>query len=369
MKILIFILLTLNLYAHQSSLALLNFEVKENSIDGSYKISIRDAHELMGLDNNFDTKITWKEILENKERLETLFQSNFYIQQNLKTCPLEIKKLQLDYLDSNKYLHFDLQATCPSTIEKLTIGYTLMFNKDANHKAYMRLKHQNTTINTLFSKEVLSKEIELKKDSYLSSFLEFIKEGIIHIFIGIDHILFLVALLLPSVLILQNNIWRPNNSLKATIIDVLKIVTAFTIAHSITLSLSILGVISLESWLIESLIAFSVILAGINNIFPLVKKRIWILVFIFGLIHGMGFASVLNELELANSSKLITLLGFNIGVELGQIAIVATLVPLIYLLREKRFYQPFVLKFGSFLIVVMGAVWFYERVTEGLSIL
>jgi hydrogenase/urease accessory protein HupE len=238
-----------------------------------------------------------------------------------------------------------------------------MFSKDENHKAYMSIKHQSNTINTLFSKEVLSKNIQLNNSSYFSSFIEFIKEGIVHIFIGIDHILFLVALLLPSVFILQNRKWRPNNSLKITLIHVLKIVTAFTIAHSITLSLSILGLISLESWLIESLIAFSVILAGINNIFPRIEKKIWILVFIFGLIHGMGFASVLNELELANHSKFITLLGFNIGVELGQIFIVATIVPLIYLLRNRPFYQPFILKFGSFLIVLMGIIWFYERVT------
>jgi hydrogenase/urease accessory protein HupE len=274
----------------------------------------------------------------------------------------------LDELDSNKYLHFDFKVTCQENIEVLELRYSLLFDKDSMHKAYVNIRANGNRHNTLFSEDKLEVLVDLKETSIWSTFYEFVKQGIIHIFIGIDHILFLVALLLPSVLFMREKKWHPNSSLKSTLANVLKIVTAFTVAHSITLTLTILGFISLPSWIVEASIAFSVILAGLNNITGTIEKRLWILVFIFGLIHGMGFASVLMDLELQESSLLTALLGFNLGVEFGQIAIVSLLVPFIYLLRNQKWYVPLVLYFGSFLIVLMGSVWLWERVLEGLTL-
>jgi hypothetical protein len=230
------------------------------------------------------------------------------------------------------------------------------------HKAYMNITLNGNSQNTLFSEDKLEVFIDLKEFSLWSTFYEFIEQGIIHIFIGIDHILFLVALLLPSVLFMREKKWQANSSLKSTFLNVLKIVTAFTVAHSITLTLTILGFISLSSWLVESFIAFSVIVAAINNFRGSIEKRLWILVFIFGLIHGMGFASVLMDLELQERSLTTALLGFNLGVELGQIAIVSLFLPFIYVFRNQQWYVPVILYFGSFLIVIMGFVWLLERI-------
>jgi hypothetical protein len=141
----------------------------------------------------------------------------------------------------------------------------------------------------------------------------------------------------------------------------LKIVTAFTLAHSITLSLATLGVFSLPSRWVESAIAASVVLAALNNLWPLFHGRRWAMAFAFGLIHGFGFASVLADLGLPQGTLALALVGFNVGVEIGQLAIVAAFLPLAFMLRDTRFYQRGVFVGGSAAIAMLAALWFAER--------
>ena len=366
MKIVLFLLVYIHLFAHQSSLALLHVEVNDNKIIGSYKLAIRDANILVNLDTNFDSKITWSEVLASTPLLEKKIKDNIMFLQKANSCALHVKSPLVDKLATNSYLHFDFESTCKENIEQLNVTYTMLFDKDLTHKAYMSIRHNALNTSTLFSEDIPSRSIDLSSVSKFDTFVEFIKEGVIHIFIGIDHILFLLALLLPSVLILKDGRWSVNNSFAHTISNVIKVVTAFTLAHSITLSLSILGYISLDSWIIESIIALSVVLAALNNISGVIQGRMWVLVFAFGLIHGMGFASVLNELALTPESKFVALVGFNIGVELGQLCIVLLFVPLIFSLRKQSFYKPLFLYTGSFSIVIMGLIWMAERVGDGL---
>jgi hypothetical protein len=142
---------------------------------------------------------------------------------------------------------------------------------------------------------------------------------------------------------------------------VLRIVTAFTVAHSITLSLATLGLVSLPSRWVESAIAASVVLAALNNIWPLFQARRWSVAFVFGLVHGFGFASVLADLGLPQGVLAVALVGFNVGVELGQLAIVAVFLPLAFALRRSLFYRRGLLLGGSWLIALLAAVWFLER--------
>jgi len=133
------------------------------------------------------------------------------------------------------------------------------------------------------------------------------------------------------------------------------------VAHSITLSLAALGVVSLPSRLVESAIAASVVLAALNNVRPVVYGGRWVLAFAFGLIHGFGFASVLTDLGLPQGSLLLALVAFNVGVEVGQLAIVAVFLPIAYALRDTRFYRHAILTGGSVLVAVLAALWLVER--------
>jgi hypothetical protein len=184
-----------------------------------------------------------------------------------------------------------------------------------------------------------------------------------HIWVGYDHILFLLSLLLPAVLVWrQEEGWLAAETFHEGFIDVLKIVTSFTVAHSITLSLATLGLISLPSRLVESAIAASVVLAALNNIWPVFRGRRWTVAFGFGLIHGFGFASVLTDLGLPQGALLRALVGFNLGVEAGQLTIVGIFLPVAFGLRRTVFYRKAVFVGGSLLIVLVAGTWLTERV-------
>jgi hypothetical protein len=155
--------------------------------------------------------------------------------------------------------------------------------------------------------------------------------------------------------------WQAVTTFRQAFLDVISIVTAFTIAHSITLSLAVLGFITVPSRLIESTIAASVVVAALNNLYPLIEKRLWIVAFVFGLVHGLGFANVLTDLALPRPALAVSLVSFNLGVETGQLAIVAAFLPVAYLSRRSWLYPRLVLGAGSLSIVAIASVWLLER--------
>jgi hypothetical protein len=207
--------------------------------------------------------------------------------------------------------------------------------------------------------------LSLSAPGTLGQFVKFTWEGVWHIWIGIDHILFVIALLLPSVLRFEAGAWRPAASFRDAFYTVVKLVTAFTIAHSITLSLAALEIVSLPSRLVESAIAASVAIAALNNIYPAVRvERLWTVAFGFGLLHGFGFANVLADLQLPTNVLAVSLLSFNIGVELGQMVIVALVFPLIFALRSHRLYVPVILRLLSAAITLVAIAWMVDRIFD-----
>ena len=147
-------------------------------------------------------------------------------------------------------------------------------------------------------------------------------------------------------------------------INVLKIVTAFTLAHSLTLALAALHIVTLPTRWVESVIAASVVIAAVNNLLPLFRERSWIVAFAFGLVHGFGFANVLAEAGLTKASLALALVGFNVGVEIGQLAIVALFVPLAYQFRQTATYRTVVLRGGSIAVIMVAAIWMIERMFD-----
>jgi hypothetical protein len=243
----------------------------------------------------------------------------------------------------------------------LEVGYNLFFDLDPQHKGLLKLVYADATRTAIFSPDAARQRFDLTRPSLMQQFLDYGREGVWHIWVGYDHILFLLSLLLPAVLVASRGAWRAVDRFRPAFVDVLKVVTAFTVAHSITLSLAALGVITLPTRITESAIALSVMLAAMNNIFPLFQERRWMVAFAFGLIHGFGFASVLADLGLPQDALLLALVGFNLGVETGQLAIVCVFLPLAYGLRMTKFYQRVVFRGGSLTICALATLWFAER--------
>ncbi len=185
-----------------------------------------------------------------------------------------------------------------------------------------------------------------------------------HILIGFDHILYLLFLLLPAGLRRVDGTWQRISHWREAVWPVFHTVTAFTIAHSVTLCVSALGLVALPSWLVESAIAASIIVAAFNNIWPMVTRRLWLVAFGFGLIHGFGFASVLVDLGLPRDALVASLLGFNLGIEAGQLAIISAALPVIYLLRLRRFYSRLLMPAGSAFTAIIATVWIIERMSS-----
>ncbi|MEG1115999.1 MAG: HupE/UreJ family protein, partial [Janthinobacterium sp.] len=278
-------------------------------------------------------------------------------------CPLQAVEQLIDKHTDGAYNVLRFRADCPdgAAPASVSIGYTLFADLDPQHKGLLKLASDGNTQTAIFDPDSPRQTISLATPDRLAQFGAYVKHGVWHIWIGYDHILFLLSLLLPAVLL--PGLREQQQGLKTAFYDVLKVVTAFTLAHSITLTLASLSLVSLPSRWVESAIAASVILAALNNLLPLFRGKRPVAAFAFGLIHGFGFASVLRDLGLPQGSLLASLLGFNVGVELGQLAIVAAFLPLAWLLRKTWFYRQ-VLTVGSLAIALVACVWLVERVAD-----
>ena len=237
-----------------------------------------------------------------------------------------------------------------------------MFDVDPTHRGLVLFEDGRGVSTHVLSPEWQQVELRPGESNHWLTLLEYIREGVWHIWIGLDHILFLLSLLLPAVLVRREQQWAPVDEVRSAWIAVLKIVTVFTIAHSITLWLAVMEYVTLPGRLVESTIAFSIVVTALNNLYPVLRLSGWAIAFGFGLVHGFGFANVLLDLGLSSVALAISLFGFNVGVELGQLAIVAVFFPIAYCLRRTRFYRAIVLKGGSVVVAVIAVLWMIERI-------
>lgn len=254
--------------------------------------------------------------------------------------------------------------------ERVEVDYTLVFEEDPVHKGLLVVEEhwkagviaEESNVKLIFGPGRSRQSLDLETGtSNWRGFFAFVLLGMEHILEGTDHVLFLAALLLPAVLRREDDAWVPVGSFRPAFIYVLKIVTLFTVAHSLTLTLGALDLVRPPSALVESIIALSITVAALEVFFPLLKDRIWLVVFLFGLFHGFGFAGILNEIGLRGSYVALSLLGFNLGVEFGQVVVIAVLFPLLYMVRNSRLYLGFGLKAGAVFLIVVSINWFLER--------
>lgn len=360
----LFAFATLPALAHKPSDSYLTLRAEADRIAVRWDIALRDLDYVLQLDRDGNGELTWGEVRQRAADIEKLATARLALASQGEACPLRnAGPLQLDRHSDGAYAVLSLQATCPRLADKLQANYALLFDVDPTHRGLMQWTPagEATPQALVFAADSASQQLALRAPGGLETLRQYVVEGVWHIWIGFDHILFLVALLLPAVLVRRPDGWTPSPNLRAAVIEVLKVVTAFTIAHSITLSLAVLGLVSLPSRLVESVIAASVVLAALNNLRGTIDRRRWVVAFVFGLVHGFGFASVLADLGLPQGALALALVGFNVGVELGQLAIVAAFLPFAYLLRATSFYRVGVLQAGSVAVALLAGWWFIER--------
>lgn len=358
------LLLSAPAWAHKPSDSYLSLTVQDDRVEGRWDIALRDLDDAIGLDADGDGAITWGEVRNKHDQIAAYALSRLTLSSGEEPCRTSAREHLIDKHTDGAYEVLLFTAICQSTVDQLGADYRFLFDLDAQHKGLLRLTHGPMTATAIFSQDAPRQQFMIGTISRLRQIRQYAHEGIWHIWLGYDHVLFLLALLLPAVLRRIANRWEPAPDFFSALGEVVAIVTAFTVAHSITLSLASLGVISLPSRLIESAIAASVAFAGVSNLYPALTQRRWLVAFLFGLIHGFGFASVLSDLGLPQGSLALSLVSFNLGVEVGQLAIVAVFLPLAYGLRKSWTYQRLVLVSGSLGIVALACAWLMERALD-----
>jgi len=362
-------LISLSALAHKPSDSYLLLSAAGASLSGQWDIALRDLEYAIGLDENGDGAITWGELRRRHADIAGYALARLEVTANGRPCALSPTAHQVDHHSDGAYAVLKFRAECAAgEIQSVGVGYRLFFDLDPTHRGLLNLSRGSNTRAAVLSPEHSKQEFSLAEEGWLAPLLAYAREGVWHIWIGIDHVLFLVSLLLPAVLVSAAGVWQAATRFTPVFWDVFKVVTAFTVAHSITLSLAALAVIELPTRLVESGIALSVVLAALNNLWPLVRRGRWLVAFAFGLIHGFGFASVLADLGLPRHALLPALVGFNLGVEAGQLVIVLAFLPLAYSLRRTWFYRRLVFAGGSATIALVAAIWMLERVF-GLKLL
>ena len=410
---LLIVLVTANsVWGHAKDESYIWLNPQADCYDGQVELRLPDLRKYLGLEISGDDYAQLRESVKGlSAELEAYVRKHFELK-TLDGEPVEYEIVKIDLRDNPYFEHFAQiffkTKTFEKVPEKLIVKSTLLFEHDNYSRSLLCMSYNHFKgesyperfHHAVFSPNNNEQEVDLANAEMLKAgYAYYLWEGIRHIWIGLDHILFLVTLLLASVLVKRSwtepaseklaegesssegttesadepdkqdatsseSTWVPVEGFGGAFWNIFKIVTIFTIAHSITLCLASLDIITMPSQLVESIIALSIILVAINNIIPTFRDRTWVILFLFGLFHGLGFASVMQNLPFRMPNLNSLLICFNIGVELGQIVIVAAVFPVIYLLRKSSMYQPVVLIGGSLVICLIAANWFIERAFE-----
>ncbi|MBC2607976.1 HupE/UreJ family protein [Pelagicoccus albus] len=359
------------LFAHATGETYLFLEFLESSIRGRVEIKLDDLNEKLGVDAMQNGKASEKIIVDTAPQITD------YIKENLSIAPRGGEPYPLNFHTTKLFdaeggwAQYEFNIPADPVPPYLDLKLTMLYDGDTMHrdivvteKGVWPSEDYEMNISMVFSRNNSEQILDVFNPPSVQRARDMIWQGILHIWIGIDHILFLVALALPIVLVKKENKWQPAQGLKKTLVSLLKIVTVFTVAHSITLALASLGFVQLPSRLVESIIALSIVLVAVNNLLGRAAKVSLTITFLLGLFHGLGFASVMADLpfrvsELTPFLKII--IAFNVGVEIGQLAILLVLFPVIYVLRTSSVYLPVALKGGSCALILIAGYWFIER--------
>ena len=349
-------------WAHKPSDSYIKISTDQPTLSIQWDIALKDLDFQIGLDTNQNGEITWGEVKSRRSAIQAYALSHLNIAVDHHPYELRLSELMIAKHSDGAYAALMIETDASNEFDSLNLSYDLFFDADPTHRGLVLFSDEAASSTHVLSPTNPTVEIRVGEANVMRTLLQFIREGVWHIWIGFDHILFLISLLLPAVLLRKEDKWESVETFWPACKAVLKIVTLFTIAHSITLWLAVMEYVKLPSDFVEATIAFSIIVTAVHNLFPVIKLPTWLIAFAFGLIHGFGFANVLVDLGLSSVTLAISLFGFNVGVELGQLAIVLVFLPIAFLLRDTKFYRTVIFFGGSILIAIIAAIWFAERV-------
>ncbi len=358
--------------AHSGDQSYVYLDIFDDTIAGNVQYPVADLNEVLGLDIPQERRAAFDAMTAHLELLHGYTTENLTIGDGSRVWQLEFTGYRVLEIAVGTYgvIEFEVTERFDAVPREFTVEYRGIITDKSDRDALLLVAHDwasgtfgNEGESLLrYTADNTSQVVVLDDASWWKGMTAVVGLGVEHIRIGSDHILFVFALVLPSVLVFRRSEgWLPARSFASTLWRVLKIVTMFTVAHSITLALGGLEIIELPPRLVEAVIALSIALAALHNIRPVFVNKEWMLAFGFGLFHGFGFAGLLSELGLDRSNRIASLLGFNIGIELGQAVIILLLFPALFLMRRTRAYLGLMYG-GSVILGLVALGWALERV-------
>lgn len=356
-------------YAHTNSLAYLDLQAQGEDLRLQWSVALTDLNEVadLELDRDGDRAITWGELRANAAPIAAVFAREVQLEQAGHACiAAGTPGLRVDSHQGEPYAVLDLRYRCHVGLDALQLRYGFQARRDAQHRAIVTVRSaQGEARTSVAAPDGGTLQLELGRSSAWSAFAGFVKYGFQHILEGWDHVLFVLALVLSAMRARERD--GAMVAVRSRAWGLLKLITLFTLAHSLTLVLAALQWVSLPSRLIEAGIAASIVVTAANNLVPFLRPR-WeaALVFGFGLLHGLGFAALLSDLLLSTTHRVTALAGFNIGVELGQLVVVALALAALAAisqlgLRRSPWLRQRVTAVASLATACAGAVWFVQR--------
>jgi len=347
--------LPLKAWPHSGSTAFIEFSSTQDTAQGEWLVALRDLERVVGIDANQDSKLTAGEITQRSNDMTAYAQAQLFANTaNGDICAATLRSGTAVMLDDVVYWRWPFAIACPDKKAIATLHYTALFSQDSTHRAIVKWHASAQAVAQVLIFSPQQQALELQPQlSTAQQVLSLCGEGVLHILQGYDHLLFLMALLAPVIL--------TRSTLSIAVRHLLGIVTAFTLGHSMTLAIATLGGWSPPVRIVEIAIASTVIIAGINIVLPLFRNASWRIALLFGLIHGFGFASALRDLALAPSQLALSLLGFNVGVEAGQLMVIALAMPLAGLLVHKYGAGYKTQLACAFSTVMAGSLWLVQR--------
>lgn len=359
-------------------------------------IALRDLDRDLTLDADGDGALTWGELRARLPAAQALADAGLHLATDDGACrPGPWQTPQLDEHVDGRHLvlrrDWDCGARKPATLQ---LDYRLFAGTDPDHRGILRATatpdpaHEasgqpSAGASAPVAPTAATEEVHVLRPGAPAlrlvldagprpdgsrGFISFLRDGLHHIAAGADHVLFIVTLLMVAVWRREGGRWVPREAARSAWREAFTLITAFTVAHSLTLGLAAAGVLSPPSRWVESLIALSVLLAALDNLRPFLPGPRWATVAVFGLVHGIGFAGPLQDLGLRGGALLLPLAGFNLGVEAGQLMVAALLLPLALALRASDGYRRWFVRPASAMVALLALAWTLERAT-GLSLL
>jgi hypothetical protein len=355
-KILLLLLLSMTLQAHQSRENFVDMQLEDRTLVFKMDIESANFEQTMPIDDSNNGIVSFTELKRHKKEILSRFFDHFSVQCDGKKLAVAVHGYAPHRRQDQTYLDIKADARFTSCAN-LQVHYDLFFVEDPQQKALFTFNKAETLYR--FDPDHKTHTVTAEPQSLFEQFVVFFHEGVWHIWIGFDHILFVLMLLFPAVLFSGT---RPDREQFSDALgQMVKVVTAFSIAHSITLFLSISGLVELPVRFVESAIAASIVVAAWFNLTRQYRHNGVVTAFTFGLLHGFGFAAALQEtLGDYSGTFAMTLLGFNLGVETGQLAIVLPLFPLLYLGRNQPWYRGLLFAVSA-VTLLLASMWLIER--------